>query len=75
MKCSICKTGIMKEGKTTVTLNRGETTVVIKDVPALVCDNCGEYWLDSETTKVVYRMAEDAVLKKAEVEIFRFHAA
>ncbi|MDZ7840481.1 MAG: type II toxin-antitoxin system MqsA family antitoxin [Gammaproteobacteria bacterium] len=74
MNCVICKTGQMLEGTTTVTLQRGETTVVIKDVPAQVCDNCGEYYLSEEMTERVLGMAEAAVSKGAEVEILRWAA-
>ena len=45
MKCVICKTGETAPGKVTVTLQRDEATVLIKDVLAEVCDNCGEYYL------------------------------
>lgn len=74
MKCVICKHGETKEGYTTVTLNRGETTVIIKDVPALICDNYDEYYLSELVTEQVMAMAEDAVNKGAEVEIIRFAA-
>jgi len=70
--CNICKTGKLSEGRTTVTLQRGETTVVIKDVPAQVCDNCGEYYLSEEMTGQVLGMAEAVVSKGAEVEILRW---
>jgi YgiT-type zinc finger domain-containing protein len=58
----------------TVTLIRGETTVVIKETPAEVCDNCGEYYLEESVASKVYRQAEEAVQRKAEVEILRFAA-
>ncbi|HYW76858.1 MAG TPA: type II toxin-antitoxin system MqsA family antitoxin [Gammaproteobacteria bacterium] len=74
MKCVICKTGDVADGKTTVTLERGETTVVIKNVPARVCGQCGEYYLSDEMTGKVMAMAEDAVGKGAEVEILRWAA-
>jgi len=74
MNCVICKTGEMIEGKTTVTLQRGETTVVIKDMPARVCDNCGEYYLAEDMTEQVLGMAESAVSKGVEVEILRWAA-
>jgi len=45
MNCLICKTGTTQQGTTTVTLERDTTVIVIKDVPAQVCDNCGEYYL------------------------------
>ena len=41
--------------------HRGETTVLIKEVPAEVCGNCGEYDLDDEVARRVYGPAEDAV--------------
>jgi len=74
MKCVICKHGETKQGKTTVTLQRGETTVVIKDVPAQVCNNCGEYYLSKEITGKLFKKAEQAVKAGAEVEIIRFAA-
>lgn len=74
MKCVICKTGDMVDGRTTVTLQRGETTVVIKDVPARVCDNCGEYYLSEELSERVLAMAEGAVGKGVEVEILHWAA-
>jgi YgiT-type zinc finger domain-containing protein len=74
MQCVICKTGEVTNGKTTVTLQRGETTVVIKDVPAQVCSQCGEYYLSEEMAGEVMAMAEAAVSKGAEVEILRWAA-
>jgi hypothetical protein len=57
-----------------VTLERGATTVIIRDVPADVCENCGEYYLSDATTGEILAMAEDAVKKGAEVEILRYAA-
>lgn len=74
MNCVICKTGQLAEGTATVTLQRGETTIVIKDVPAQVCDNCGEYYLSDELSREVLAMAEAAVTTGAEVEILRWAA-
>jgi YgiT-type zinc finger domain-containing protein len=74
MRCVICKTGETKPAKTTVTVQRGETTVLIKDTPAAVCENCGEYYLDAVVARTVYRQAEDAVLRHAEVVILRYAA-
>ena len=74
MNCVICKQGELHEGTATVTLQRGETTVVIKDVPAEVCDNCGEYYLSEVMSAYVLGLAEAAVRKGAEVEITRYAA-
>ena len=74
MKCLICRQGETSPGLVTVALQRGDTTVVLKAVPADVCDNCGEYYLSEETTMRVLALAEDAISKGAEVEILRFAA-
>jgi len=74
MRCVICKTGETKPGKTTVTVQRGETTVMIKDTPAEVCENCGEYYLDEAVARAVYAQAEAAVQHHAEVAILRYAA-
>jgi len=58
MKCAICKTGQTHSGITTVTLQRANTVVVIRDVPAEICDNCGEYYLSEPTAKRVYADAD-----------------
>ena len=46
MRCVICKEGDTAPGTVTVTLQRGDTVVIIRDVPAAVCQNCGKYYLD-----------------------------
>jgi YgiT-type zinc finger domain-containing protein len=74
MKCQICKTGTTNPGTTTVTLERGKTVVVVKDVPAQLCDNCGEYYLAEDVASRIYALAEEAVLRKVEVEILHYAA-
>ena len=74
MKCTFCKQGTTKPGNVTVTLSRENTVVVIKNVPAEVCENCSEYFLPEKTTEHVLSWAEDAVKKGAEVEILRYAA-
>jgi len=74
MTCVICKTGFYKEGRATVALTRGESAVIIKDVPAQICEQCGEYILSSEITAKVLAMANEAWAKGAEVEVRRFAA-
>jgi len=74
MKCVICKTGETGEGKVTVTLQRKDVTVLLKEVPAQVCDNCGEYYLSEEISRRVLEQAESSMGHNAELEILRFAA-
>ena len=72
--CLICKTGRPAPGQTTVTLQRGDSTIIVKAVPADVCPNCGEYYLADDVSAKVLEQAEAAVRSGAEVEI-RSYAA
>lgn len=74
MRCVICKTGEVASGETTVVMHRNETSVIIKNVPADICQTCGEYYLSDEMTEQVLKLAESASVKGAEVEILRFAA-
>lgn len=69
MKCVICKNGETAKGKTTVTLEKNGSIVVIKGVPANICNNCGEYYLDDKTTGEVLQKANEAYKKGAEIEV------
>ncbi len=74
MNCVICKHGTTARGKTTGTLERGGTVVIIKDVPAEICSDCGEYYLDEPANAKVLTMSEEAVLHHAEVEVRKYAA-
>lgn len=75
MNCPLCKMGMMKPGYTTVVLNRGDATVIFKHVPALVCDDCGEYFLDEITTKEIYQRADTSFESGQEISIATFAVA
>lgn len=74
MNCTICKNGTMEEGNVTVTLQRAQSVIVIKNVPALVCDNCGDYTLSETVASRVMEIAEHAVANHAEIEVLQYAA-
>jgi YgiT-type zinc finger domain-containing protein len=63
VNCVICKNGQRKPGTTIVTLTGDTITLVVRGVPAEVCDNCGEEYLDEATVRRL-----DAEAKRAERE-------
>lgn len=75
MKCLDCKHGIPEKGKVTVSFDKDNSTVVIKDVPAMVCPVCGAYYLDEIITEKILEAGIKAVKNGAEVEIIRLKAA
>jgi YgiT-type zinc finger domain-containing protein len=60
MICPVCRRGETQPGTSTVTLERGGLTFAVKGVPAMVCANCGEEYVDSEATERVLCMAQEA---------------
>ncbi|MBK9123589.1 MAG: type II toxin-antitoxin system MqsA family antitoxin [Chloroflexi bacterium] len=75
MKCVICRQGDTQPGTVTVTLERGGTTLVFKNVPAQVCANCGEAYVDDDTTRQLLEAAEAALKAGVQVEVREFVAA
>jgi YgiT-type zinc finger domain-containing protein len=74
MQCVICKHGQTQPGFVTVTLERGNCIVILKEVPAEVCENCGAYYLSESVTGQVLQRAEAAMNQGTEVEIVRYVA-
>jgi YgiT-type zinc finger domain-containing protein len=74
MNCVICKHSKTKKGFTTVVLNRGISTIIIKYVPAQICENCGEYYLSSEMTKKIFKIANESIKNGIEIEIIKYVA-
>jgi len=75
MRCLICKQALPQPGVTTVTLERDGLTLVVKDVPARVCPNCGEAYVDEAVTAELLETAERMVRAGAQVDIRRYAPA
>src|SRR5262247_2564535 len=55
--CHSCKRGTLKRGVTTATFDAEGTTVVIRNIPADVCDSCGEGSFDPRTSERLLELA------------------
>ena len=75
MNCLICKVGTYEPGKVTVKIERGSSIVLIKEVPAEVCDVCGNYLVDQKTTKEILDIANKAFDNGTELEVRKLIAA
>jgi YgiT-type zinc finger domain-containing protein len=71
----ICKHGETEQGTTTVTLERDGSTIVFKEVPAQICDNCGEKYIDKAITKELLNKAREIVKNGVEVDIRKYEVA
>ena len=74
MKCVICQHGDTENGITTVTLERNESILVFKQVPADICDNCGEIYLESAINQALLSQAEKELQRGVFLEMVNFSA-
>ncbi len=75
MKCLICKKGETAPGTATVTLERDGLTLVVKAVPAQICNNCGEEYVDEATTATLLAKVESEARAGSEINVRHFQAA
>lgn len=71
----MCKHGEAVSSTATLTLERGASTIVYKDVPARVCENCGEKYFEDDVVKSLLSKAEELVKHGAEVDVRKYQAA
>jgi len=75
MKCAICRNGETRPGHVTVTLERDGTTLIVRGVPAEVCENCGEEYVEDSAATKILQTAEEAARAGAHLDIREFAAA
>lgn len=75
MICPICRCGNTHPGFASVTLERDSTTLLFKNVPAQVCDNCSEEFIDETASTNLLNTAEVAVRDGVQVELRHYAAA
>ncbi len=71
--CYFCRTGILEDKHVTVDFRWGDNLIIIENVPAKVCNECGERYYSASISR---KMEEVAIQQKAdrmvEVPLARF---
>jgi len=70
-KCPLCG-GEKRIGSTIYTVDLGFGLVVVKDVPAKVCSQCGEEWISSEIASQLENVINWAKKKHFQLEVISF---
>lgn len=66
----------MEKGKTVMTFQMEEgEIVVIRDVPALICEQCGEEYVDNDTANKVEEKVERALADGITMGFIDFNTA
>ena len=66
--CPLCG-GEKQPGTTTFTVDLRFGVVVVRDVPALVCTQCADTWIDDPVAGMLEDIVADARRKHALVEV------
>ena len=75
MKCVVCRHGETHPGTATVTLARDEFTLVVHNVPAEVCENCGEEYVGEAETKRLLDLGNEAARTGVRLDVRDYRAA
>jgi YgiT-type zinc finger domain-containing protein len=70
-QCPLCG-GEKEPGTTTFTVDLGFGVVVVRDVPALVCSQCGGAWIEDHVAAKLESLVADARRRRAVVEVTRW---
>lgn len=73
MQCAICK-GDIKKDKVNFPIELEKSFILVRDVPALVCRQCGEYFLKDDVAADLEKIAEKARDSNVEIEVLRYAA-
>lgn len=73
--CPLCPQGELQPGTSDETMSHGDTTIVVKGVPAQVYDLCGQPYFDAETTQRLLDIAWEASQSGILVDVRRYLAA
>ena len=65
----------MKESYTTLTLDKDDFVLVIRRTPALICENCGEEYVDSEVSSRVLEIANEAARSGVQFDVRTYPVA
>ena len=66
--CPLCG-GKKTPGTTTFSADIGSGIVVVRDVRAMICSQCGEEWIDNETASQLENIVKDARTRGLQVEV------
>jgi YgiT-type zinc finger domain-containing protein len=70
MICFACQTGMTQPGETIANFEQSGTVVALKGVPAEICDNCGEIYLDDRIALQLMVQMEAAMRDGVEIREF-----
>jgi len=69
----MCK-GDLTDGTISYSADHNSQFLLLREVPALICNQCGEFYLDDETLARIEKIIESAKMNNVEIEVLKFAA-
>lgn len=66
--CPICG-GQKEPGTTTYSVELGTGVIVVRNVQAKICVQCGEEWIDNKSAQQLEKIVDEARKKSPQVEV------
>jgi YgiT-type zinc finger domain-containing protein len=61
LRCAVCKNGETKPGKSVINITDEKSVFVFKNVPAKICRDCSEEYIDEEAVKLLLQTVHDSI--------------
>jgi YgiT-type zinc finger domain-containing protein len=71
MNCILCKSNLVK-GRINHIVDIEGHIIIIKGVPANICKQCGEYFIDNDIALKLERIVEEILKNKAEIFVVNY---
>jgi YgiT-type zinc finger domain-containing protein len=68
-RCFVCGHNVIVPGMTSKMFDEEGNIVIVKEIPCLVCENCGEIYLQTE---VILNLEKILSVNKSELEIINY---
>jgi len=70
--CPMCG-GKTQQGITTFTVDYNQGVLVVRNVPAIVCSQCGEEWINDTISEKLEQFVAQAKSTKKQIEVIDFN--
>jgi len=75
MTCPICNRAQTVHGVTTLVFQKDSFTIIVKDVPAEICNHCDESFLFENVSKKVIELTRNGKADGTAVKMFHYAEA
>jgi YgiT-type zinc finger domain-containing protein len=72
IQCVFCNTDNVKEVKTDYTRNIKGRRILVKNVPALYCESCGDYFYHAKVLRQIHEKIDKSLSKPENLDVYDY---